>query len=94
MRLALVLAACLLSGCNQRQHHGQLRTYRVTITRPDGVVHKQFSISSSEKPWMTTYNGIMRVAYRHPNTVGYYVTQPAPVGWMMDVDVRAESDSP
>jgi hypothetical protein len=85
---ALFAALSLLAGCAEPD----CKTYRVTVTRPDGAVHRQFTLRSASYPYvMPIRNESSCLAVYYCTGFGCATTEAFPSGWMLDVEPTAES---
>jgi hypothetical protein len=90
-RWVAILFAMMLAGCGAEAETRPLREYTIRLTRPDGVVHSTYTLQSDKEPDVSaTDGGCLRVWSRSGFTV--YVTQPYPVGWLVEVVPNAETE--
>jgi|694.fasta_scaffold00210_121 hypothetical protein len=88
----LVLCVAVLVGC-AAPNPAAFKSYTVTVTRPDGVVHRTLQIQSTEHPRVESFDdegGCLRVLYWN-GSFDRYSTQPFPSGWLVEVEPNAEA---
>ena len=87
-KCALFTALSLLAGCAAPDY----KTYRVTVTRPDGVVHRRFTIRSTEYPSVLPIrNESACLAVYYSRGFDCVTTEAFPSGWALDVEWAPES---
>jgi hypothetical protein len=90
-RLVAIVLAVALSGCGAESHAPHLSDYKIKLTRPDGVMHNTYTIYSEHEPEVVVYDdGCLRV--RSVRGHRRFWTQPFPVGWLVEVEPRAERE--
>ena len=90
-RLVAIVLAVIISGCGAESNAPHLSDYKIKLTRPDGVLHNTYTIHSEREPVVVVYDdGCLRgMSERGHRT---FWTQPFPVGWLVEVEPRAERE--
>lgn len=84
----LVPAVIQVSKINKNTYE-----YHITITRPDGVVHKEFNIVSKVKLIkVITHGGVTRVKTMYNAYYDWENETIAPVGWNIEYTLQAEKE--
>jgi hypothetical protein len=90
-RLVAIVLAVMLAGCGAESHAPHLSDYKIKLTRPDGVLHNTYTIHSEDEPDVVVYDdGCLRV--RSVRGHRLFWTQPFPVGWLVEVEPKAEQE--
>lgn len=90
-RLVAIVLAVILSGCGAESQSPHLSDYKIKLTRPDGVLHNTYTIHSEREPKVVVYDdGCLRVMSERGHRL--FWTQPFPVGWLVEVEQKAERE--
>lgn len=91
--IIVVIMACLIVPAAMSVSRMQKTEYEyhITITRPDGVVHKEFNIVSKGKlRKVITHGGVTRVKTMYNAYYDWENETIAPVGWNIEYTLQAE----
>jgi hypothetical protein len=90
-RWVAILFAMMLAGCGADARTRPSREYTMKLTRPDGVLQSTYTLQSDVEPSVCESDaGCLRVYSRVGYTV--YVTQPFPIGWLVTVHPKVETE--
>jgi len=93
LTLAIAIAIAAFAGCDNDSQSQSLHAYTIRLTRPDGTLHHTYTIHSETEPVIVAYEdegGCLRVrSFRGYRCVW---TQPFPVGWLVEVETKAEAE--
>ena len=92
MKKFLILLICLV-GCSNPSTE-KLYKYSVKITRPDGVVHKDYVIESTGQPLITHHDGGQSSFFEaEKNGVGFFwKSNTVPTGWLVEIEPLVEKN--
>jgi len=99
MRPQMALLLLLLSGCGKPTPL-PLKTYSVSVVKPDGTVHNEYTIECGGKPkFRSTDGGNLYLEWWDARDFlgdpsRWYSSEILPVGWGFKVEPLAESNNP